>query len=172
MLQYKYPRYDASSRASTLTDDNSPSPAAMVRHTFSAALFAALVTLAFSSTVSEKAVPASTELADTTLTLSTASRSARSDFVQNLCNEAYYRFGGGKHNVMVIHPAHSYSLSGLKHKFKRTHKGRFLNTGFLVYVFKSGWILNKGDGGFENWCFRGKFKRSGFQGKFVRFSSF
>lgn len=95
----------------------------------------------------------------------------REAFVKDLRNKAYFAanspqakkksdemgFGSKGYNVMVFNLAvdHSDRLRGVR--FYGSAKYGDLIYG--IWVFRSGTFENKGDGGFINWAFRGKFDR-------------
>eukprot|EP00168_Porphyra_purpurea_P009778 TRINITY_DN2399_c0_g1_i1.p1 TRINITY_DN2399_c0_g1~~TRINITY_DN2399_c0_g1_i1.p1 ORF type:complete len:181 (-),score=72.57 TRINITY_DN2399_c0_g1_i1:328-870(-) len=83
---------------------------------------------------------------------------------------AYYRQKNGRriiddYNVMVFNRQVKYSarLKGIAYYKSFKYSG----ITYGIWVFRSGTWINRGDGGFINWAFIGKFKRSG---KTVTFS--
>ncbi|MET8981198.1 stress protein [Streptomyces sp. NPDC004539] len=83
----------------------------------------------------------------------------RSGYVKSLREGAFYD-AGQRYNVMVIKADHRYDS-----KFKRIVYDAKVKGGkypkYRVVVFESGVVVNKGDGGYINWAFRGWFKRDG-----------
>jgi hypothetical protein len=81
----------------------------------------------------------------------------RSGFVKNLMNTAYYNIGKQKYHVMVFNLSqdHSSKLRGVKYYSSATYD----SVTYGIWIFESGEFVNKGDGGWINWAFRGRFKR-------------
>lgn len=67
-----------------------------------------------------------------------------------------------KYNVMIVFSQHLQHFDeGCLH-FHIELKPFILGTvGYEIYVFKHGWFTLLGDGGYDNWCFGGNFKRDG-----------
>lgn len=88
----------------------------------------------------------------------------RSGFVKNLSNSAYYATRK-RYNVMVCNLSLNYieQLNGVKFYQSAVYSG----VTYGIWVFESGQFTNKGDGGFINWSFMGRFQRNG---NSVRFS--
>jgi len=110
----------------------------------------------------------------TNLIVSAASNAADRDaFVRSALDKvSYFKLSNGRsvsedYNVMVFNRQQPFSsnLAGIE----MYSDFRFDNITFGVWVFKSGWFLNEGDGGWINWAFRGWFTRSGSGGKLVTF---
>lgn len=73
----------------------------------------------------------------------------------------------GSSNVMVFNMSQPYerNISEIKFFKQANYQGVF----YGIWIFKSGTFTNKGDGGFINWAFNGRFQRSGKQGHTVTF---
>ena len=82
----------------------------------------------------------------------------RDAFVKNLANTAFYN-AHQRYHVMVfnLNIAHAYSLRGVRAYGSADYHGIV----FGVWVFESGWFENRGDGGYINWAFIGRFDRNG-----------
>lgn len=98
---------------------------------------------------------------------SSLSSSDRAAFVKNLAKAAFYSVGG-KYNVMVFNLEQPHSDGRLKgvQLYKSQKWG---GTTYGIWVFERGTFINKGDGGYINWAFKGSFNRKGNQGKRVVF---
>eukprot|EP00884_Botryococcus_braunii_P021611 jgi/Botrbrau1/8133/Bobra.0308s0025.1 len=79
-----------------------------------------------------------------------------------LFQEYTQRFPG--YSVMVCKNCNASNLNNVK--VAGANEG-----GFQIWVFCSGTIVNNGDGGFDNWQFRGNFERTGDQGHIVNFNT-
>jgi hypothetical protein len=81
----------------------------------------------------------------------------RGGFVKNLCNTAFYG-ARQRYNVMVINLSNAYEerLSGVKF-YASANYDKVI---YGIWVFESGTFINKGDGGYINWSFRGRFQRN------------
>jgi hypothetical protein len=90
----------------------------------------------------------------------------RSTCVGNIAREAY-RQAGGRRNVMVFNLQQAYEHNLQGDDFRRASCN---GVPFGVWTFRSGTFTNRGDGGFINWTFIGKFRRTGHQGGTVVFS--
>lgn len=90
----------------------------------------------------------------------------RDAFVKNLVNTAFYN-ARRKYNVMVfnLNEHHTDRFKSVKLYGSADYHG----TIFGIWVFESGEFWNHGDGGYENWGFRGWFDRHGHHGKHVVF---
>lgn len=90
----------------------------------------------------------------------------REGFVKGMMEKASFA-AGGKYNVMVFNMSQPYdrNINGIKF-FKQTD---YQGVPYGIWLFKDGTFTNKGDGGFINWAFNGRFKRSGHQGHTVTF---
>ncbi|KAJ7523640.1 hypothetical protein O6H91_18G056500 [Diphasiastrum complanatum] len=73
----------------------------------------------------------------------------------------HFRHAFPKYNVMVVHSQHLTSFEDSVHTHIEIKTSFFGTTGFEVYIFKRGFFTLLGDGGFQNWCFSGNFKRDG-----------
>ncbi len=93
----------------------------------------------------------------------------RDGFVKNLCETAYNNLGHQKYNVMVFNLSQAYDASGLR-DVAGYRSATYDHVVYGVWLFDSGRFVNKGDGGYINWCFKGSFKRSGNQGHTVDFN--
>eukprot|EP00250_Pteridium_aquilinum_P006804 c16647_g1_i1 orf=96-584(-) len=82
------------------------------------------------------------------------------DIVHHFLN-AYPTF-----NVMVVHPPHIATFHDSVMKEISVPYNYVLSRLYKVYVFKKGTFTLLADGGYENWCFGGNFKR---EGKYVTF---
>ena len=91
----------------------------------------------------------------------------REGFVKGLMEQATFA-ANNKYNVMVLNMSLSFDrhINGEKF-FKQVN---YQGIPYGIWIFRDGDFTNKGDGGFINWAFSGNFKRSGDQGKFVKFS--
>lgn len=78
--------------------------------------------------------------------------------------ESTFYAAGGRYNVMVFNLSQNYEdrFNGVK-TFATANLG---NVVYGIWVFESGTFKNNGDGGWDNWAFRGWFDR---QNKFVTF---
>ena len=120
-----------------------------------------------------RASPACRRLAEPIL------RKRRENWVKRT-SDRYYDTYQKKYNVMVIYSKvpHEvvkygpYKVTGLKvntETYVLKFSGRRWSYNYFVYVFKSGRIVNNGDGGYINWAFRGRWRRSGRAKKVVDF---
>ena len=91
----------------------------------------------------------------------------RSGFVKGAMEKAYFE-AGQQHNVMVMNLSQGYNSNGLQgvHYFTTVE---YDGITFGVWVFEDGTFINEGDGGYDNWAFRGWFERTGDQGHTVNF---
>lgn len=112
------------------------------------------------------AITGATLLATSSGIFSQPALADRSDCVKNVANEAYRR-AGGRRNVMVFNLQQGYSHSLKGDDFRRASCD---GVPFGVWTFTSGTFTNRGDGGYINWAFIGKFRRTGHQGGTVIFS--
>ena len=82
----------------------------------------------------------------------------RDAFVKNVAYTAFYN-ARQRYHVMVfnLNQAHAYRLRGVRFYGSANYNGII----FGVWVFRSGWFENRGDGGYINWCFIGRFHRNG-----------
>lgn len=104
------------------------------------------------------------------LSIPSTVRKSREQHVKDWCNWAYAVRGNKKYNVMVINNGSWNNVRGIQYrKTISWTDALFRKTKFQVFVFRSGQFIKKGDGGYKNWCFIGRFKRSGFGGKVVNF---
>jgi hypothetical protein len=73
----------------------------------------------------------------------------------------------GKYNVMVFNMSQPYNrnIRGVKFFKQANYQG----VPYGIWIFEDGTFTNKGDGGFINWAFNGRFQRSGNQGHTVTF---
>ncbi len=68
-------------------------------------------------------------------------------------------------NVIVCHVNHAQNFVNATHAHYELPLFGFNRTqGYDIYVFDSGFFSRQGDGGFNNWCFAGNFKRG--EGRF------
>ncbi|MBP5977201.1 stress protein [Brasilonema sp. CT11] len=90
----------------------------------------------------------------------------REGFVKGLMEQATYA-ARGKYNVMVFNMSQPYdrNINGVKFFKQANYQG----VPYGIWIFEDGTFTNKGDGGFINWAFNGKFNRSGNQGHVVTF---
>ena len=91
----------------------------------------------------------------------------RSGFVKGVMQSAYYNVGNKKYNVMVFNLSvdHEARLNGVK-AFKRAS---YDGVTYGIWIFENGTFINKGDGGYINWAFKGDWNRTGHQGHTVTF---
>lgn len=82
----------------------------------------------------------------------------REGFVKNLMESTYYALGQ-RYNVMVFNLNQNYEdrFSGVKFYGSAVYHG----ITYGIWAFENGAFLNKGDGGYINWAFRGNFHRDG-----------
>ena len=83
----------------------------------------------------------------------------RSGYVKSLMEGSFYE-AGQRYNVMVIKADHSYTENLQNVVYDAKASGGNYPT-FRVIVFESGVFTNRGDGGYDNWAFRGWFDRDG-----------
>jgi hypothetical protein len=90
----------------------------------------------------------------------------RPGFVKGLMEQATYA-ARGKYNVMVFNMSQPYNrnIRGVKFFKQANYQG----VPYGIWIFEDGTFTNKGDGGFINWAFNGRFQRSGNQGHTVTF---
>lgn len=88
-----------------------------------------------------------------------ARKENRSGYVKSLMEGAWYA-GGQKYNVVVIRWRNNYEahFNGVAYDQKVSADGF---PAFRVAVFQDGTLVNRGDGGYDNWAFRGWFTRDG-----------
>lgn len=91
----------------------------------------------------------------------------RSGFVKGVMESVAFGVRGKPYNVMVFNLSQNYArrLHGLKY-YRNVKYGSIT---YGVFVFRSGTFTNKGDGGWINWAFSGRFDRTGKDGKHVVF---
>ena len=96
-----------------------------------------------------------------------AQRQNRSGYVKSLREGAWYA-AGQKYNVMIIRWNNKFEshFNGAIYDQKVSADGF---PAFRVVVFKDGWLVNHGDGGYDNWAFRGSYYRNGGSLTFYRF---
>lgn len=89
----------------------------------------------------------------------------RSGFVKNMMESTFYS-AGQKYNVMVFNLAQNYEdhFRGVKFYGSAVLNGVV----YGIWVFEDGEFTNQGDGGWDNWAFRGWFDRDGKYVKFYR----
>jgi len=63
-------------------------------------------------------------------------------------------------NVMVVHSPHLETFNGSVHRHMELPQ-TVGTIGFEIYVFDDGDFTLLGDGGFQNWCFKGNYERDG-----------
>gem|GEM_PF-3382020 len=90
----------------------------------------------------------------------------RPGFVKGLMEQATFA-ANGKYNVMVFNMSQPYERNLRDVKFFK--QVNYQGVPYGVWIFTDGNFTNKGDGGFINWAFSGKFQRSGNQGHTVTF---
>ncbi|MCK2240541.1 MULTISPECIES: hypothetical protein [unclassified Crossiella] len=83
----------------------------------------------------------------------------RGGYVKSLMEGGFYD-ARERYNVLVIKADHPYDVN-LQGKVydARVHSDAYPD--FHIYVFDSGTVVNRGDGGWINWAFRGWFDRPG-----------
>jgi hypothetical protein len=87
----------------------------------------------------------------------------RDEFVKDIIKTARHSTGGN-YNLMVFNLGQKYEEKLNDIKFYATTKYGYITYG--IWIFESGTFQNKGDGGWINWVFYGRFKRND---GFVRF---
>ncbi len=82
----------------------------------------------------------------------------RAGFVRQVMETAYGK-ARGRYNVLVFNESQlkTERLRGVKARIPVTYDG----VPYIVYIFDRGTFVNRGDGGYINWAFKGKFKRQG-----------
>lgn len=90
----------------------------------------------------------------------------RQGFVKGLMEQANYA-ARGKYNVMVFNMSQPYDRDIRGQKFFK--QVNYQGVPYGIWIFEDGTFTNKGDGGYINWAFNGKFQRSGNQGHTVTF---
>ncbi|MGG0418705.1 stress protein [Priestia aryabhattai] len=90
----------------------------------------------------------------------------RSGFVKGAREKAFYE-AGEQYNVIVMNLSQGYDekLQGIQYFDTVDYDG----VTFGVWVFEDGTFVNEGDGGYDNWAFRGWFERTGDDDKTVNF---
>ncbi len=90
----------------------------------------------------------------------------RQGFVKGLMEQATYA-AHGKYNVMVFNLSQPYdrNIQGVKFFKQANYQG----VPYGIWIYSDGTFTNKGDGGFINWAFNGRFQRTGNQGHIVIF---
>ncbi|MBP2078806.1 stress protein [Oceanobacillus polygoni] len=91
----------------------------------------------------------------------------RSGFVKGAREKAFYE-ADQQYNVMVMNLSQGYNanqLQGVQYFDTVDYDG----ITFGVWVFEEGTFVNEGDGGYDNWAFRGWFERTGDDEKTVNF---
>lgn len=88
-----------------------------------------------------------------------AQKQNRSGYVKSLMEGAFYA-GGQKYNVVVIRWRNNYEahFNGAVYDQKVSADGF---PAFRVAAFRDGTLVNHGDGGYDNWAFKGWFTRNG-----------
>lgn len=91
----------------------------------------------------------------------------RSGFVKGAMEKAFFE-AGQQYNVMVMNLSQGYNSNQLQgvHFFDTVN---YDGITFGVWVFEEGTFINEGDGGYDNWAFRGWFERTGDDEKTVNF---
>ncbi|PAC98743.1 stress response protein YvgO [Bacillus paralicheniformis] len=81
----------------------------------------------------------------------------RKGFVKNMMESTFYS-AGQRYNVMVFNLSQEYEdhFTGVKFYGSAVLNGVV----YGIWVFESGEFTNKGDGGWDNWAFRGWFDRN------------
>ncbi|MGW9019228.1 stress protein [Priestia megaterium] len=90
----------------------------------------------------------------------------RSGFVKGAREKAFYE-AGEQYNVIVMNLSQGYDekLNGIQYFDTVDYDG----ITYGVWVFEDGTFVNEGDGGYDNWAFRGWFERTGDDEKTVNF---
>ncbi|MFB2350266.1 stress protein [Priestia megaterium] len=91
----------------------------------------------------------------------------RSGFVKGAMEKAFFE-SGQQYNVMVMNLSQGYNsdqLQGVQYFDTVDYDG----ITFGVWIFEEGTFINEGDGGYDNWAFRGWFERTGDDEKTVNF---
>ncbi|RDW19443.1 stress protein [Oceanobacillus arenosus] len=91
----------------------------------------------------------------------------RSGFVKGAMEKAFFE-AGQQHNVMVMNLSQGYNsnqVQGVQYFDTVDYNG----ITYGVWVFDEGTFVNEGDGGYDNWAFRGWFERTEEQGHTVNF---
>lgn len=92
----------------------------------------------------------------------------RDAFVKSI-SEEFWQAYGQQYNVMVFNLNHGYSTNFTGQKMYETVEYDGIPYG--VWVFEEGEFINKGDGGYINWAFKGNWDRTGEDDKTVIFSA-
>ncbi len=79
-------------------------------------------------------------------------------------NQAFYNWGKKQYNVMVFNLSqdHEQRFKNVKYYTSANYHG----ITYGIWLFDEGTFKNKGDGGWINWAFRGRFDRDGGYVKF------
>ncbi|WP_129707639.1 stress protein [Priestia megaterium] len=91
----------------------------------------------------------------------------RSGFVKGAMEKAFFE-SGQQYNVMVMNLSQSYNsdqLQGVQYFDTVDYDG----ITYGVWIFEEGTFINEGDGGYDNWAFRGWFERTEDDEKTVNF---
>lgn len=87
----------------------------------------------------------------------------RGDWVQRLTSHVYSDRHAGKFNVLTIHTKidHHFMPQGVVEKLSLTYTNSEKSEviPYDIFVFRTGYLLRLGHGGYLNWCFEGKFDK-------------
>ncbi len=87
----------------------------------------------------------------------------RGDWVRRLTSHVYSDRHAGQFNVLTINTKtdHHFMPQGVLEKLSLTYTNseKLKIIPYDVFVFRKGYLIRLGDGGYLNWCFDGKFDR-------------
>ncbi|MEL7245063.1 MAG: hypothetical protein AAGM40_22410, partial [Cyanobacteria bacterium J06573_2] len=83
----------------------------------------------------------------------------REGFVRQALDVAYWAYKG-RYNVVIFNNAQT-KVDNFKGVKKVIPLDPYDGVYYTVYIFDRGTLINRGDGGYINWAFKGKFKRRG-----------
>lgn len=84
---------------------------------------------------------------------------AQDKFTQSFVQTARERYPGK--NALAICVGHDRNFQNASHEHTELRVSLGRTVGYECYVFDSGTLTKRGDGGFINWCFNGSYKRDG-----------
>lgn len=93
----------------------------------------------------------------------------RSGFVVRAMEIAAFYAKEGKYNVLVFNTTQGYETDIRGDTVEYVQSFDYDGVPFMIWIFKKGKFVNKGDGGWDNWAMYGNFKREGKDGKTVIF---
>lgn len=85
----------------------------------------------------------------------------RAGFVVRAMEIAAFHAKEGKYNVLVFNTSQPYETDIRGETVQYTQTFDYDGVPFIIWIFKKGKFVNKGDAGFNNWAMYGNFKKDG-----------